>query len=196
MAQHDEPSTPSTMASTNKTTSPGSHSTVSSAASRKRRSDTKTKINRSKRQNSNQTVNETTSRKLLLPTNEHTKPTKTDPLDKPDATNVEWLNPTFVLDLVNKLDPDGEGEEDYEENINALLQFYKPQEIGLALLRTKMLLGDTNPQVPKLRKEREQELIDICINNFNMNVGQQKVGETQNGDVPEVIDLSNDDESR
>lgn len=190
-ADRDEPATPSTMGSTSKNMTPLSHSSASTTASRKRSGQPKKRNTQPKKRHtdgSNQSPVAATPRKP--------QSTSNNIPDKPDATNINWLDPTYVTDLVNRLDPDGASEEDYEENISALLCFYKPQEIGLALLRTKMLLGDNNPQIPKLKKDKEDELIKLCIDNYNMKAEPQGNLKSEDEFVPEIIDLSNDEESR
>lgn len=190
----DNPATPSTKGSATKSLSPASHSTVSTVASRKRGGQPKKRSSAAKKRVTDNPNH--SSRKLNMNGSNQPKPAKTDGDAQPDATHVNWLDPQYVMDLINKLDPNGVGEEDYEENLAALFAFYKPQEIGFALLKTKMLLGDNTPDVPKLRKDKEEELIQLCINHYNMKVESEEASNTDQRKVPGVIDLSNDEESR
>jgi hypothetical protein len=59
-----------------------------------------------------------------------------------------------------------------------------------------MLLGDNNPQIPKLKKDKEDELIKLCIDNYNMKAEPQGNLKSEDEFVPGIIDLSNDEESR
>jgi hypothetical protein len=122
------------------------------------------------------------------------KSTSDNDFRKPDAANINWLDPNSIIDLLTKLDhEEAVDEDDYEGNLFGLISHYKPQEIGLALMRTKMLLGDTNPTIPKQKKDKEEELVCLCIDHHNMKAESTGVDDTamETDDiVPETVDLT------
>lgn len=204
-----QPATPSTVASSPKSTSPASRASGSTTGSRKRSSSAKPSGVRKKRtpttsstskkkptskgSDPDRSMAKTASRKLKMTDSIASKSTGDGQFEKPDAANVNWLDPECVTNLLTKLDQDEAiDEDDYEGNVFNLVSHYKPQEIGLALMRTKMLLGDTNPTIPKLKKDKEEALVCLCIDNFNMKadtIGGKEDDMDVDDEVPETVDL-------
>lgn len=81
---------------------------------------------------------------------------------KPKAVDLNWLDPDEVFSVVSKVEPAKAMKSSYIDNICRLVKFYPNGDLGLALLRVRMMVGDINPVIPTKKTDREIELVKIC----------------------------------